>query len=78
MAAPVGVVNSPSTVEAASGTPRKSSAVAGAGMLDWPWPIWILPLPVGTGEATTRSTPNRSQPTAAPTISAIESAAPSS
>ena len=34
--------------------------------------------PVGTGEATSRSAPSRSQPTAAPTMSAIESAAPTS
>jgi len=58
------------------GTPRSSSAVAGAGMLHSPCAILIRPDPVGTGEATTRSTPNRSQPTAAPTMSAIESAAP--
>ena len=36
------------------------------------------PVPVGTGEATIWSTPNRSQPTAVPTMSAIESAAPTS
>ena len=36
------------------------------------------PVPVGTGEATRRSTPSRSQPTAVPTMSAIESAAPTS
>ena len=31
IAAPVGVVISPSTIDSASGTPRKISAVAGAG-----------------------------------------------
>ena len=31
MAAPVGVVSSPSTSDSARGTPRSSSAVAGAG-----------------------------------------------
>ena len=58
--------------------PRSNSAVAGAGMLHSPCAIVIWPVPVGTGEATMRSTPSRSQPTAAPTMSAIESAAPTS
>ena len=64
--------------ESASGMPRSSSAVAGAGTLHSPWAMRIRPEPVGTGEATSRSTPSRSQPTAVPTMSAIESAAPTS
>ena len=78
MAAPVGVVNSPSIVDSANGMPQSNSAVAGAGTLSSPCAIVIRPMPVGTGEATRRSTPSRSQPTAAPTMSAIESAAPTS
>ena len=78
MAAPVGVVNSQAIADSASGISRSNSAVAGAGMLTSPWAIRTRPLPVGTGEATSRSTPSRSQPTAVPTMSAIESAAPTS
>ena len=51
MAAPVGVVNSPSIVDFSSGMPRSNSAVAGAGMLHSPCAILIRPTPVGTGEA---------------------------
>ncbi len=78
MAAPVGVVNSKGTFDSAKGTPWSNSAVAGAGMLHSPWAILTRPVPVGTGDATIRSTPSRSQPTEAPTMSAIASAAPTS
>ena len=78
IAAPVGVVNSQGMGLSASGTPRSNSATAGAGTLHTPWSMVTLPVPVGTGEATVRSTPKRSQPTADPTTSAIESAAPTS
>ncbi len=74
MAAPVGVVSSASTGESASGTPRSNSAVAGAGTLHTPWAIRMRPLPTGTADAPTHSTSNRSNPTAAPTTSAIECA----
>ena len=59
MAAPVGVVSSPSTAEAAKGTPHNSSAVAGVGMLHSPWAILIRPQPVATGEAMIHSTPQQ-------------------
>ena len=78
IAAPVGVVSSPSTSSAASGTPRSSSPVAGAGIEQRPWAISTKPWPVGTGEQTTRSTPSKSKPIAEPTMSAIESTAPTS
>ena len=78
MAAPVGVVSSQSTADAASGTPLSSSAVAGAGIEQRPWAISTNPVPVGTAEATIRSAPSKSQPIAAPTMSAIESTAPTS
>ena len=78
IAAPVGVVSSHGTDDSAKGIFRNSSAVAGAGMLHSPWAMRTRPVPVATGEATIRSAPNRSQPTAAPTMSAIESAAPTS
>src|ERR1039458_5733722 len=43
-----------------------------------PCSVFTVPLPTLTGEQTMRSTPNSSNPTDAPTISAIESAAPTS
>ena len=46
-AAPVGVVNSLWTSNAASGIPLRISAVAGAGTGYTPCAILILPLPVG-------------------------------
>ena len=78
MAAPVGVVSSWGIADSAKGIPRNNSAVAGAGTLNSPWAMRMRPVPVGTAEATSRSTPSRSQPTAVPTMSAIESAAPTS
>ena len=78
MAAPVGVVSSWGIAVSAKGIPRSNSAVAGAGTLNSPWAMWMRPMPVGTGEATAHSMPSRSQPTAVPTTSAIESAAPTS
>jgi hypothetical protein len=78
IAAPVGVVSSSGTTDGASGMPFKISAVAGAGTLTRPCSISMYPVPVGTGEQTIRSTPSSDKPTAAPTMSAIESTAPTS
>ena len=78
IAAPVGVVSSISTVDSASGTPLRISAVAGAGKAMRPWAALIQPFPGGTGLASNRSTPSRSRPTAEPTMSMIESTAPTS
>ena len=47
-------------------------------LVDFAHALRAAGLPVGTGEATNRSAPSRSQATAAPTMSAIESAAPTS
>jgi len=57
MAAPVGVVNSKATSEAATGTPFRMAAVAGAGTGSRPWRQSTNPLPVGIGEATNRVIP---------------------
>ena len=78
IAAPVGVVSSISTVDSASGTPLSSSAVPGAGSGIRPCAALTQPRPGGTGLASNRSTPSRSSPTAAPTMSTIESTAPTS
>ena len=78
IAAPVGVVNSISTIDSASGTPLSISAVAGAGSAVRPWAALIQPFPGGTGLASKQSTPSRSRPTADPTMSMIESTAPTS
>ena len=78
IAAPVGVVISISTVDSASGTPLRISAVAGAGRGIRPCAALIQPRPGGTGLASNRSTPSRSSPTAEPTMSMIESTAPTS
>jgi hypothetical protein len=78
IAAPVGVVSSNSTFDAASGTPLSSSSVPGVGTGMMPWAAFTVPVPVGTGELVKRSTPSRSSPTAAPTMSAMLSSAPTS
>ncbi len=78
IAAPVGVVSSASMSLAAIGIPHRISAVAGAGTETRPWAIVIDPVPVGTGEATVDSIPKLCMATADPTMSAIESMAPTS
>ncbi len=78
MAAPVGVVSSAWMSLAAIGTPQRISAVAGAGTETRPWAIVIDPVPVGTGEAMVDSIAQACMATAAPTVSAIESMAPTS
>lgn len=71
IAAPVGVVSSALMVEGASGTPLSNSAVPGVGTGMMPWAHFTVPLPVGTGVLVKCSTASRSNPTAAPTMSAM-------
>ena len=78
IAAPVGVVSSAFTTELASGTPLSSSAVPGVGTGMMPCAHFTVPLPAATGELVNDSTPSRSRPTAAPTMSAMLSRAPTS
>ena len=78
IAAPVGVVSSVLMVDGASGTPFRSSAVPGVGTGMIPCAHFTVPLPVGTGELVNASTSSMSSPTAAPTISAMLSSAPTS
>ncbi len=58
--------------------PASNSAVAGAGMLHRPCAISMNPWPVGTADAAIRSAPSRSHAIALPTMSAMESTAPTS
>ena len=52
--------------------------VAGAGTGIQPWAAWTQPLPSGSGEAKTRSTPSSARPATTPTTSTIASSAPTS
>ena len=78
IAAPVGVVNSDFTEDAITGTPLKSSKAAGAGTGILPCAVSTHPEPRGKADAYILSVPNCSTPTAVPTISTIESTAPTS
>jgi hypothetical protein len=78
IAAPVGVVNSIAGPRAYTGAFTSSSAVAGAGTGSMPCSVFTVPLPTLSGEQTTVSTSKESNATHAPTISAIESDAPTS
>ena len=60
------------------GLPRSSAAVAGAGTGSNPCAVDAVPLPTLSGEETMEVTPSTSNATQAPTISAMESAAPTS
>src|ERR1039457_1407970 len=60
------------------GTPVSRRAVAGAGTGSTPCSVRTVPEPTLIGEQTTVSMSRRSRATAAPTISAMESAAPTS
>jgi hypothetical protein len=60
------------------GTPVSRRAVAGAGTGNMPCSVFTVPLPTLIGEHTMRSTPSRSKARHAPTMSAMESAAPTS
>ena len=75
--APVGVVSSPPGPPK-TGTPRSSSAVAGAGIATSPCAIFTRPLPRLTGPQVSRAGARCSIAAAAPTRSTIESIAPTS
>ena len=78
MAAPVGVTSSTETLREYIGAPRRSSMTAGAGIGSRPCSVLTIPMPVGTADANTRSTFNDASASAVPTMSTIESTAPTS
>ena len=79
IAAPVGVVSSWGTDVRTVGYPFSISTVAGAGMGIRPCCVLIKPpLPSRTGEEYTASIPHASRQIAHPTISTMESSAPTS
>ncbi len=78
IAAPVGVVHSPFTLFNLIGTPFKISIVAGAGIGITPCSHFTNPEPTDTVLAQTLSTQSKSTNIEAPTISTIESIAPTS
>ena len=77
-AAPVGVTSSPLTSAPVTGTPSKSATVAGAGSGRRPCAASTNPRASGSGEHTTRSTPNNSNPISTPTTSTMVSMPPNS
>ena len=77
MAAPVGVVSSP-LPPVAVGNPRKSAAVAGAGTGINPCAVRIVPDPSTGGDDVTAAGSSHAMAAAAPTMSAMESHAPTS
>ncbi len=77
-AAPVGVASSIAGPRAYTGASFKSSAVAGAGTGSMPCSVFTVPLPTLIGEQMMLSISSRSNARQAPTISAMESAAPTS
>ena len=77
--APVGVRSSPAGPSPAyTGAPAINTAVAGAGTGIVPWAQATVPLPTLTAEATMRSAPNHSSAKTPPTMSMMESSAPTS
>ena len=78
IAAPVGVVHSPSTWFSLTGVFFNISTVAGAAAGIIPWAHFIKPEPNGTAVAYTLSIFNKSRSIHDPTISTIESTAPTS
>ena len=74
----MGVVNSPSTSPANTGTPLRRMAVAGAGTGRTPWAHLTWPYPVLSGEATILSALSLSMSRHVPTTSATASMAPTS
>jgi hypothetical protein len=72
MAAPVGVVSSPSP-SARTGSPASSSAVAGAGTATLPWAVRTAPVPRTGGLEVMAAGASQAMAAAAPTMSAIES-----
>jgi len=78
MAAPVGVVISVLMLPANVGIPCSSNSVAGAGTGSLPWAQFTKPDPVQMGVATTAEKSSSVKSRAAPTISIIESTAPTS
>ena len=79
-AAPVGVVSSPEAGPVTTGTAAlcSSSAVAGAGTGRVPCDVSTVPDPTATGVATSEVIPNACRPAQAPTMSTMESMAPTS
>ncbi len=60
------------------GAPRSSSITTGVGMGITPCSVFTMPMPVGTDDEKTRSTPSIESATAVPVMSTIESTAPAS
>ena len=76
--APVGVVRSMGAPRENIGSPRSRRAVAGAGTGRTPWAQVTVPDPTLRGEQSTRGQSRSSIRTKAPTMSTMESMAPTS
>src|ERR1017187_8775133 len=77
-AAPVGVTNSTGSLDDWTGIPFNNANVAGAGTGNRPCAVSTNPDPSRGGDAWGSSTPNASTAMHAPTMSTIESTAPTS
>ena len=77
MAAPVGVVSSPGP-SARMMMPWSKAAVAGAGTGTIPWAVRTLPVPTTGADDPIELGASQAMAAAAPTMSAIESRAPTS